>query len=183
MLLLMAFVVALLAGGNASPQLGSAGSPATGSHVTFNRDIAPIIYQNCASCHRPGESGPFPLLTYQDVKKHANQIVAVTHTRFMPPWLPEPGDLKLQQERRLSDAQIALIQKWVSQGAVEGSPRDLPPKPHFVEGWQLGTPDLIVTAAKTLYCASRRWRFVLEFHSADPRGSRALGAGRGNPHQ
>jgi tetratricopeptide (TPR) repeat protein/mono/diheme cytochrome c family protein len=164
-LLLMLSAVALLAGGDAAPQQTSASTSATASHVTFSRDIAPIIYQNCASCHRPGESGPFPLLTYQDVKKHANQIVAVTHTRFMPPWLPEPGDLKLQQQRRLSDAQIALIQKWVSQGATEGSPRDLPPKPHFVEGWQLGTPDLIVTATKpyTVPAAGgdSYWNFIL----------------------
>jgi hypothetical protein len=87
----MAFVVALLAGGNAASQPASSGSSDARSHVTFNRDIAPIIYQNCASCHRPGESGPFPLLTYSEVKKHATQIVAVTHTHFMPPWLPEPG--------------------------------------------------------------------------------------------
>src|SRR5271169_5559783 len=80
-LLSMAFAMALLAGGSPSPQMASAGSPAPGTHVTFSRDIAPIIYQNCASCHRPGESGPFPLLTYSDVKKHANQIVAVTHSR------------------------------------------------------------------------------------------------------
>jgi tetratricopeptide (TPR) repeat protein len=164
-LLLMLSAVALLAGGNPGPQQASTGSPSPASHITFNRDIAPIIYQNCSSCHRPGESGPFPLLTYQDVKKHANQIVAVTHSRFMPPWLPAPGELKLQQERRLPDAQIALIQKWVSQGAVEGSPRDLPPKPHFVEGWQLGTPDLIVTAAKPYTVPAgggdSYWNFIL----------------------
>jgi tetratricopeptide (TPR) repeat protein/mono/diheme cytochrome c family protein len=161
---LMAFVGVFLAGGTAASQPASSGSTAA-SHVTFTRDIAPIIYQNCASCHRPGESGPFPLLTYQDVKKHANQIVAVTHSRFMPPWLPDPGDLKLQQERRLSDAQIVLIQKWVSQGAAEGSPRDLPPKPHFVEGWQLGTPDLIVTATKPYTVPAgggdSYWNFIL----------------------
>lgn len=161
----LAFAVALLAGGNADPRPASPGSSGVGSHVTFNRDIAPIIYQNCATCHRPGESGPFPLLTYTDVKKHANQIVAVTHTRFMPPWLPEPGELKLEQERRLSDAQIGLLQKWVEQGAVEGNSRDLPPKPHFTEGWQLGTPDLIVTAAKPYTVPAgggdTYWNFIL----------------------
>jgi tetratricopeptide (TPR) repeat protein/mono/diheme cytochrome c family protein len=177
-LLLMLPAMALLVGSHASPQPASSVSPAPPSHVTFARDIAPIIYQNCASCHRPGESGPFPLLTYSEVKKHANQIVAVTHTHFMPPWLPEPGDLKLQQERRLSDAQIALIKKWVEQGAVEGNPRDLPPKPHFVEGWQLGTPDLIVTAAKPYTVPAgggdSYWNFILPIPLDSVRWVRAV---------
>ena len=59
--------------------------------VTFNREIAPIVYGNCSPCHRPGESAPFSLLTYDDVKRHAAQIAAVTKRRYMPPWLPEAG--------------------------------------------------------------------------------------------
>ena len=92
--------------------------PSADRNVTFNRDIAPIVFHYCASCHRPGEAGPFPLLTYDDVKKHGNQIAAVTTTRFMPPWLPEPQPLKFADERRLSGEQIALIQKWVEQGMI-----------------------------------------------------------------
>jgi mono/diheme cytochrome c family protein len=84
-------------------RLWSSDTNTVAAKVTFNRDVAPIVYQYCASCHRPGEAGPFPLLTYQDVKKHGHQIVAVTQTRFMPPWLPEPGELKFADERRLSD--------------------------------------------------------------------------------
>jgi Flp pilus assembly protein TadD len=116
--------------------------------ITFSRDIAPIIFQSCARCHRPGESGPFSLLTYDDVKKHARQIEAVTRTRFMPPWLPEPQALKFADEWRLSDEQIAIIEKWVKEGAPEGNPADLPPQPKFAGGWQLGEPDLVLKAAK-----------------------------------
>src|ERR1700689_1330898 len=84
------------------------GAQANGDQqVTFNRDIAPIIFQSCARCHRPGESGPFSLLTYDDVKKHARQIAVVTRDRFMPPWLPEAQSLKFADEMRLSDAEIA----------------------------------------------------------------------------
>ena len=133
--------------------------------VTFNRDIAPIVYGYCASCHRPGEAGPFPLLTYEDVRKHGRQIVAVTQTRFMPPWLPAPQALKFADERRLSDAQIALIRKWVDQGMIEGNPADLPPQPKFAEGWQLGQPDLIVKASKPYALAATGfdtyWNFIL----------------------
>jgi tetratricopeptide (TPR) repeat protein len=118
------------------------------SDVTFNRDIAPIMYQYCARCHRPGESGPFSLLTYPDAKKHARQIEVVTQARFMPPWLPAPQPLKFADEVRLSDAQIATIKAWVEAGAPEGNPADLPSQPKFAEGWQLGHPDLVLKAAK-----------------------------------
>jgi len=94
------------------------GSP--GAHTTFNRDIAPIVYKNCAPCHRPGESAPFSLLTYSDVKRHASQIADVTKRRFMPPWLPDAAHGEFVEERRLSDAQIEAIQQWVKEGAPLG---------------------------------------------------------------
>ncbi|HEY4934068.1 MAG TPA: tetratricopeptide repeat protein [Terriglobales bacterium] len=141
------------------------GPDAPTAKVTFNRDIAPIVYHYCAACHRPGEAGPFPLLTYQDVKSHGRQIMAVTHTRFMPPWPPEPGTLKYADERRLSDQQIATIKAWVDQGMLEGKASDLPPRPKFVEGWQLGQPDLILKAEKpyTLPASGgdQYWNFIL----------------------
>ncbi|MGC2448653.1 MAG: tetratricopeptide repeat protein [Candidatus Sulfotelmatobacter sp.] len=118
--------------------------------VTFNRDIAPIIFHSCSTCHRPGEAAPFSLLTYSDVKRHARQIADITRSRAMPPWLPEPQELKFADEQRLSDAEIDRITKWVEQGEVEGDAKDLPPAPKFVEGWRLGKPDMILTASKPL---------------------------------
>jgi Tfp pilus assembly protein PilF/mono/diheme cytochrome c family protein len=112
---------------------------------TFTRDIAPVVYANCATCHRPGEAAPFSLLSYTDVKGRARQIADVTASRYMPPWPPEPGHGEFQGERRLSDAQIATIRRWVDSGAPEGDPQDLPAAPTFANGWQLGTPDLVVT--------------------------------------
>src|SRR5467141_888183 len=94
--------------------------------ATLSRDIAPILFRSCAMCHRPGEAGPFPLLTYADAKAHARQLVVVTRSRFMPPWLPEPGELKFVDEPRLSEGEIARIQAWVEQGAIEGNATDLP---------------------------------------------------------
>jgi len=125
-------------------------APATAAapQVTFSRDIAPIIFHSCSSCHRPGEAAPFSLLTYPDVKKHARQIADVTRLRSMPPWLPQPQELKFADEARLTDTEIQRIADWVEQGAVEGDPKDLPPEPKFVEGWRLGKPDLILTASK-----------------------------------
>jgi tetratricopeptide (TPR) repeat protein/mono/diheme cytochrome c family protein len=121
---------------------GSAARPAEA--LTFNKDIAPIIFQNCSVCHHPEGAGPFSLLTYQDVKKRAPQIAVVTKSRYMPPWLPVPGYGEFIGQRRLSAEQIAIIQQWVVEGAIEGDPSDLPPAPHFEGGWQLGKPDLVL---------------------------------------
>ncbi len=133
--------------------------------LSFARDIAPIVYRNCAPCHRPGEAGPFPLLSYQDVKKHAPEIAEVTARRFMPPWAPEAGYGDFSDERRLTAAEIQMIKDWVSQGAPEGNPSETPPLLKFAEGWQLGPPDLIVEApnAYTLPASGPDvyWNFVI----------------------
>ena len=115
------------------------------SRVTFSKDIAPIVFEHCASCHRPGEIAPFSLLTYRDVRPWAVAIARATHARSMPPWKPEPGyGHEFVGARRLDPQQIGLIQQWVDGGAVEGDPADLPPPPVVVPGWRLGEPDLIV---------------------------------------
>jgi hypothetical protein len=111
----------------------------------FNHDIAPIIYKHCSSCHRPGEAAPFSLLTYEDVKKRAKQIADVTKRRYMPPWLPDPGNFS--DEQRLSNEEILAISSWVAAGSPEGTGSVTPPS--FTEGWQLGTPDLVVEAPRS----------------------------------
>ncbi|MFO1054029.1 MAG: hypothetical protein U1F36_17575 [Planctomycetota bacterium] len=115
------------------------------SAPTFTDHVAPIVFANCASCHRPGEAAPFPLLGYADVKKRAKMIARVTGERFMPPWHAAPGHLAFVGERRLSDAQIATLARWAENGAPEGPPEALPPLPEFTDGWQLGKPDLVVS--------------------------------------
>jgi tetratricopeptide (TPR) repeat protein len=116
--------------------------------VTFNKDVAPIVFANCAPCHRPGEVAPFSLLTYADAFKHADGMVEQTRQRHMPPWLPEHGDFPILGERRLRDDQIDLIQRWVKSGKVEGNAADLPKAPVFPGGWQLGQPDVVLTPAR-----------------------------------
>ena len=113
--------------------------------MTFNRHVAPILFEHCAACHRPGSSGPFDLLTYSDARKRARMIAQVTAARQMPPWLPEPGHGDFIGERRLSDAQVSTLARWAEQAAPEGDPADLPPPPRFADGWALGPPDLVLT--------------------------------------
>ncbi|PWU04408.1 MAG: ascorbate-dependent monooxygenase [Terriglobia bacterium] len=111
---------------------------------TFNTDVAPIIYEKCSRCHRPGEVAPFPLLTYNDVAKRAALIAAVVEKRIMPPWKPDPGPVPFLNEGRLSDEQIATIRAWATSGAPEGDPAKRPPEPHFSGGWQFGEPDMVL---------------------------------------
>jgi tetratricopeptide (TPR) repeat protein len=115
------------------------------SRLTFTKHIAPIVFEHCVSCHRPGDIAPFSLLTYQDVRPRAVAIVRAIHARRMPPWKPEPGyGDEFAGARRLDRKQIDLIQQWVDEGAVEGDRADLPPPPALAQGWRLGEPDLIV---------------------------------------
>src|SRR5271163_1798930 len=111
---------------------------------TFDKDIAPIVFKNCAVCHRPGEVAPFSLLTYHDVSKRAKQITRVTGEGIMPPWKAEPGFGEFSNDRHLTAEQIALIQQWAGSGMAEGNKADLPAIPKFPEGWTLGTPDLVL---------------------------------------
>jgi Flp pilus assembly protein TadD len=113
--------------------------------VTFSRQIAPILYKNCTTCHHPGGGGPFSLLTYEEARRRAPQIAQVTESRFMPPWLPEHGYGDFADERRLSSEEIALIQKWVSTGMPRGDVAEAPPIPQYDTSWTLGKPDLILT--------------------------------------
>jgi tetratricopeptide (TPR) repeat protein len=116
--------------------------------VTYTRDVAPILFTNCAPCHRPGQVAPFPLLSYADAVKHADGMAEETRKRHMPPWLPDRGDVPIVGERRLSADQIATIQRWADGGKLAGNPADLPKAPSFPEGWQLGKPDLVASPPK-----------------------------------
>jgi Flp pilus assembly protein TadD len=112
--------------------------------ITFSKDIAPIVFDRCAQCHHRGGPAPFSLLTYADVRQRATQIAAVTRSRFMPPWKAEAESGEFVGQKRLTDREIGLIQRWVESGAAEGNPRDLPSPPRLTEGWVLGQPDVIV---------------------------------------
>jgi tetratricopeptide (TPR) repeat protein len=118
---------------------------AQAERVTFTKDVAPILQDHCGNCHRPGQVGPFSVLTFEDVRPRAKEIAQVTKSRVMPPWKPEPGHGQFVTERRLTDAQIDIIQQWVSQGMMRGAAADTPPARQWHDGWQLGMPDVVVS--------------------------------------
>ncbi|MDX2249681.1 MAG: hypothetical protein SF052_23055 [Bacteroidia bacterium] len=112
--------------------------------VTFSEHIAPIIFQNCTPCHRPGSAGPFSLITYRDVARKAKMIAQVTRTRFMPPWPADPEYRHFQGEKRLTQYEIDLLSLWLNQGRLLGDSSLIPPLPPYPEGSQLGEPDLVI---------------------------------------
>jgi hypothetical protein len=131
----------------ATPSLLFAAS-GPGRPVTFAGQIAPIVFTQCAGCHHPGEAAPFSLTSFEDVRKRGALIAAVTRSRYMPPWHAAPGFGEFAGERRLTDEQIALTAEWVKDGMPPGDMSKLPALPHFVEGWHLGKPDLVVAMPK-----------------------------------
>jgi hypothetical protein len=131
----------LLCGGylmaSSEPQAGQAAVP------TFSKDVAPILYKNCTGCHRPGEIGPMPLLTYDDARPYATAIKDEVQAGHMPPWHAAAPAGMFLNERRLSDADKQTLFRWVEGGAPRGNDRDLPPKPAYPDGWTIGTPDAV----------------------------------------
>jgi Flp pilus assembly protein TadD/mono/diheme cytochrome c family protein len=115
---------------------------------SWARDVAPVLYKNCTTCHHPGGAGPFSLLTYANARRWGPQILAVTQSRFMPPWLPEPGYGDFADVRRLSDPDRALLKRWVNDGMPQGNPQEAPEPPRYDAAWQLGKPDLILNTQR-----------------------------------
>lgn len=110
---------------------------------TFYRDVLPILQQRCQPCHRPGEIAPMPFLTYKQVRPWAKAIRESVLLKRMPPWFAEPGHGPFSDDRSLSAHEIQTVEKWVDSGAPEGDPRDAPPAPQWIEGWNIRTPDVV----------------------------------------
>jgi hypothetical protein len=128
--------------------LGIGTSHASAAVPTFSKDVAPIFYKNCATCHRPGEIAPMPLLTYQQSRPWAKSIRQYVSRGEMPPWHSAEGPGVFLNDRRLSEADKNTVIAWVDGGAPEGNPNDRPPLPNFPEGWQIGKPDVVLTMDK-----------------------------------
>jgi len=153
--------------------------------LTFNADIAPIVFESCSSCHRPGGGAPFDLLTYDDVRKRTSQIAVVTGSRYMPPWLPAAGHGEFAGERALSTDEIGMIAQWSEEGSPEGEAGALPPVPAWPEGWTLGPPDLVLELPEAYELAADGpdvyRNFVLSVPLDQPAHVRALEFDPGNP--
>jgi hypothetical protein len=146
---LIAAVCALSGGVVAAAFPGAQDSrvPPTESAPTFSKDVAPILYTKCVSCHRPGEVAPMSLITYQDARPWARSIREKVAARIMPPWFADPAYGHFRNDRSLTQKEIDPIEKWANAGARQGNPADLPPLPTYPKGWQIGTPDAVFEMA------------------------------------
>src|SRR5688572_4107489 len=134
----LAVVLAALAGGRTKAQEPTANAP------TFSKDVAPILYKQCVSCHRPGEAAPMSLLTYEQARPYAKAVANAVAKRTMPPWHAEAPAGTFHNERVLSDRERETLTAWATGGAPQGDPQDLPAQPTFSEGWSLGKPDVVL---------------------------------------
>jgi Flp pilus assembly protein TadD len=158
---------------------------ATEAPVTYSRQIAPILYRNCSGCHHTGGSGPFPLTTYAEAKRWAATIQTVTASRYMPPWLPEPGHGNFADSRRMSADEIALLKHWADSGAPEGNPAEAPPPPVYNSDWQLGPPDLVLEVDSPMQVPASGTdlfrNFILPFPLKQSKWVRAMEIKPGSP--
>ena len=115
----------------------------TFNEVTFNKDVAPIFFQHCVACHRPGNIAPMSLLSYKEARPWASAIREAVLQRKMPPWHADPNIGHFSNDARLSDRDIAVVDSWAKSGAAEGNPADLPPAPEFKQRWHI-QPDVIL---------------------------------------
>ena len=142
LIVVAAFASAMLFGVRAH----GAGEP----KVTFTKDVAPIFYNSCAECHRPGQIAPMSLMTYKDARPWARSIKDKVANRVMPPWLADPAYGHFSNDRRLTQKQIDTIVSWVDAGAPEGNEADLPAPPKFAEGWTIGQPDAVISLPEAI---------------------------------
>jgi len=125
--------------------IGVAAGGSSNAAVTFNRDVAPILYNRCVECHRAGEVAPMALITYNETRPWAKAIKQKVADRSMPPWLASSENTHFKNDRRLSQKEIDTIIAWVDAGAPKGADGDLPVPPKFEQGWIIGKPDAIIS--------------------------------------
>ncbi len=115
------------------------------SGPTFTKDVAPVLYKHCTTCHRPGEIAPMSLLTYEVTRPWARAIRDNVVNGTMPPWHADPAHGKFLNDRRLSSEEKDVISRWVAAGAPQGDPKDMPARPSYAEGWTIGQPDAVIS--------------------------------------
>ena len=164
---------------------GAASAQPSSAPVTFSRDVAPILYTHCVTCHRPGASAPFSLLTFDDARQRVRLIATAVASRVMPPWQPDNQPGTFAGERRLTPAEVEVFARWVRDGIQAGNPAEMPAPPAFESGWQLGEPDLVITMPEAFSVpadgADVFRNFVLPIALADRRFVRAFEFRPGNP--
>ncbi|MGE3776569.1 MAG: redoxin domain-containing protein [Pirellulaceae bacterium] len=138
------------------------------SEVTYARQVSRILNRRCVACHRPGEIGPFDLTSYDETVGWAEMIAEVVRERRMPPWHANPEFGHFSNDVRLTDEEVDVLLRWVRAGAPLGDKSELPPPPQFVEGWQIGQPDLVIPMADTPFEVPASGEVKYQYFVVDP---------------
>ena len=151
---------------------------------TFSKDVAPILFKNCVTCHRPGEAAPMSLLTYEQARPYARAIASAVANRTMPPWHADAPAGSFHNERSLTDREREILAAWSAGGAPNGDAMDLPPQPRFTEGWSLGTPDIVLEMAEDYRIPARgtiqyEW-FYIPTNFSEPKWVKSIEIRPGN---
>jgi len=133
---ILAFCVAACSSAAVFAQMGNMNAP------TYSKDVVPILQKHCQSCHRPGEAAPFSMLTYEETRPWTGAMKMAVRQKVMPPWYADPQVGHFSNDRSLTEEEIDTIVAWVTAGAPEGDPNDMPPRLNFVEGWGIPKPDI-----------------------------------------
>jgi peroxiredoxin len=123
--------------------IGRAKKPRVEDKVTYAKQVSRIMQKHCQECHRPGEIGPFSLLTYDNARAWAETIHEVVLEQRMPPWYADPRHGKFSNDRRLTKEEANILLAWTKAGCPKGDDRDLPPPVKFTKGWKIGKPDAV----------------------------------------
>lgn len=115
---------------------------------TFHKDVVPVLQKRCQGCHRPGETGPMSFLTYESTRPWAAAIKQAVLAKKMPPWGADPAHGKFGNDPSLTDAEKKTLVDWADAKAPAGNAKDAPPPLTFVEGWNIGEPDMVISLPK-----------------------------------
>jgi mono/diheme cytochrome c family protein len=114
------------------------------AQVTFYKDVLPVLQKNCQSCHRPGEAAPMSFLSYDSTRPWAKAIKTAVASKKMPPWHADPAHGKFLNDRRLNEQEVSTLVAWADTGAKPGNAKEAPKPLQFVEGWEIGKPDVVI---------------------------------------
>lgn len=128
--------------------LGAFAANTAGPVPTFHKNIEGILQRNCQNCHRPGEAAPMSFLDYKSVRPWAKAIKGAVLARKMPPWFADDSGVKFHNDRRLAQADVDTIVRWVEAGAPQGNPKDAPKPATFTDGWSIPKPDVVFRVPK-----------------------------------
>jgi peroxiredoxin len=124
--------------------IGRVSKVAPQGEITYTKDVARILQNRCVECHRPGEIGPFPLTSYDEVVGWGEMMLEVINEQRMPPWSANPDYGHFRNDARMSDEEKDVLSKWVANGSPLGDPKDMPEPVRYTDGWQIGTPDRVI---------------------------------------